>query len=332
MPETVLITGISGYVAAHITRVFLDAGYNVRGTLRSLSSAPAITARYPGHETNLTFVSVPDIAAPHAFDTAVHNVVGVIHTASPFTLDVSDNEKDLLQPAIRGTTNVLDAVAHHAPTVRRVVITSSFAAILDLEKGNRPGYKYTEEDWNPISYDAAKQTPSGSVAYCASKAFAERALWHWAGEHKPSFSVVSVNPPWVFGPGMDGKQRLNESLEAIRRLVDGSAGGEVPGVDFAGFADVRDLAVAHLRAFEVEEAAGRRFLIANGKFDYQLAVDVIRREFPQLQGVPLGTPGVATETYTPDGSKAREVLGLEYRSLERTMVDTVRWLIENGHV
>ncbi|PLB53947.1 putative cinnamoyl-CoA reductase [Aspergillus steynii IBT 23096] len=330
MPETVLITGISGYVGAHIAHTFLSAGYNVRGTLRSMTTAPAILSRYRGFENNLTFVSVPDIAAPHAFDDAVKDVVGVIHTASPFVLDVTNNEKDLLLPAIRGTTNVLDAVGRTGPAVRRVVVTSSFAAVLDLAKGNRPGYRYTEMDWNPVSYADAKGAESASVAYCASKAFAERAVWEWVRDHEPRFSVVSVNPPWVFGPGVDGG-RLNESLEAIQKLVDGSR-SEVPGVDFAGFADVRDLATAHLRAFEVEEAAGKRFLVANGKFDYQAAVDIVRRRFPELKGVPVGRPGVVTETYEVDGGRAREVLGLEYRSLESTLVDTVRWLVENGHV
>lgn len=331
MLETILITGVSGYIGAHIAQVFLHAGYNVRGTVHFLSSAPSIQARYPGFEDNLTFAVVPDVEASDAFSLAVKDVVGVIHAASPFSLSVTDNEKELLLPAIRGTTNMLDSVANHGSSVRRVVFTSSFAAMVDLSLGYRPGYRYTEKDWNPTTYEVAKETSNGGMAYCASKAFAEKALWEWVETHWPGFSVVALNPAWVFGPGLDAR-RLNESLENIQRLVNGSL-EDVPPDDFVGWVDVRDVAYAHLQAFRVPEAKNQRFLLAGGQWHYQEVVDLIRREMPELKDkVPVGTPGVLTEAYITDGSHAKEVLGLEYRSLKSTVVETVEWLVENGHV
>lgn len=106
MPETILITGISGYIGAHIAHALLDAGYSVRGALRSLSDTSAIKAHYPGHQHKLTFTAVPDISAPHAFDDAVKDVVAVFHSASPFAFNAANNERDLLLPAIGGTMNV----------------------------------------------------------------------------------------------------------------------------------------------------------------------------------------------------------------------------------
>lgn len=70
----------------------------------------------------------------------------VIHTASPFYLDAKDFAKELYEPAVNGTLSVLKAVKEHNPNVQRIVITSSFAAILDFERGVRPGYGYTEAD------------------------------------------------------------------------------------------------------------------------------------------------------------------------------------------
>ena len=62
-----------------------------------------------------------------------------------------DVKNDLLLPAIKGTTEVLKAVKAYGPTVKRVVVTSSFASISEVTKGDRPGYVYTEKDWNPVS-------------------------------------------------------------------------------------------------------------------------------------------------------------------------------------
>ena len=82
-------------------------------------------------------------------------------------------EKDLLIPAIKGTKNILLSVSAYAPQVKCVVITSSFAAIVNMHKGAWPEHTYTEEDWNPETYDVAK-TADGATAYCASKTFAEK--------------------------------------------------------------------------------------------------------------------------------------------------------------
>ena len=72
----------------------------------------------------------------------------VIHTASPFQMSVNDNEKELLQPALQGTKGVLQSIKAYNSSIRRVVITSSFASIADLTKGDWPEHTYTEKDWN----------------------------------------------------------------------------------------------------------------------------------------------------------------------------------------
>lgn len=326
--QTILVTGASGFVASHIIHEFLSAGYNVRGTLRSSSALSKLTAAQGPLSSRLSFAIVPDMSAPGALDAALKGVSGVIHTASPFILAPKSNEEDLLKPAISMTVNVLAAAAAH-PEVKRVVITSSFASILDLLAGLRPGYSYSEKDWNPVTYQEAADATSGAFAYCASKKLAEEAAWKWVEEHKPAFSLSTICPPWIFGPSINpitSLDHLNESTETIWKLINGSAKA-VPEIDFAGFADVRDVALAHLRAYENEAAAGQRFLVG-GHFDYPSAVDTIRKQFPELQErVPEGRPGVLQEVYVPDGSKAAKELGVEYTPLEVTMRDTVQDLL-----
>lgn len=327
--QTILVTGASGFVASHVIHALLAAGYNVRGTLRSKAAIPSLTAAQGSLASRLSFTIVPNASALGALDEALEGVSGVIHTASPFILSPKNNEEDVVKPAISMTTNVLAAAAAH-PQVKRVVVTSSFAAILDLGAGFRPGYIYTEHDWNPVTYQEAVDTTSGAIAYSGSKKLAEEAAWKWVEEHKPAFSLATISPPWIFGPSIypiTDLDHLSESLDVIWKLVNGST-KSVPGPDFAGFADVRDVALAHLKAYEIEAAGGQRYLVG-GHFDYQSAVDGIRKNFPELKDrVPAGTPGAVPETYLPDGSKAIRELGLKYTPLEVTMKDMVQGLLD----
>ena len=112
----------------------------------------------------------------------------VIHTASPFHFNVTDTKKDLLDPAILGTTGILKAIKKSAPTVKRVVITSSFAAIVDPNA--EPGHTYSEKDFNPITEEEALQNPSNG--YRASKTFAEKAAWEFVEKEKPNFTLATV--------------------------------------------------------------------------------------------------------------------------------------------
>jgi nucleoside-diphosphate-sugar epimerase len=139
-------------------------------------------------------------------------------------------------------------------------------------------------------------------------------------QHKPKFSLTTICPPWIFGPLLNepsSMSKLNESAETIYKLFDGST-KESPPTDFAAFADVRDVALAHLLEFEKPEAANQRFLIAGGQFGYQAAADIIRKNIPELKDrTPVGSPraGAEEKTYIANGSKTEKVLGLKYHSL-----------------
>jgi nucleoside-diphosphate-sugar epimerase len=200
----VLLTGGSGFIAAHTLELLLKHGHSVVTTVRTQGKADKIKAAYKDHveKGQLGFAIVPDIAQPTAFDEAVKSdppFEAVIHTASPFHFNVTDVQKDLLDPAINGTTGILKSIKKSAPSVKRVVITSSFAAIVnDTLPNGGAGHVYSEQDWNPITREQAEQNPMSG--YRASKTFAEKAAWEFLEKEKPNFTIATINPPMVYGP------------------------------------------------------------------------------------------------------------------------------------
>lgn len=328
---TVLITGANSYVASHVVKLALDKGYQVRGTVRTKSSGDKLIAAFPEHSTKLSYSLVSDITKPDLYATCLDGVDGVIHVASPFTFQPKDLAQDMLEPAKAGSLAILEAVQKYGPSVRRVINVSSFAAVVNLSKGLRPGYTYSEKDWNPTTWDEAANSDA-VVAYCASKAIAERAMFDWVESNKTSinFSLTSVCPPWVFGPYATPPDDLNHISESLKFLWNLVGAKSVPDTDFAGFVDVRDLAQAIFKAYENPDAAGQRFLLGS-KFSYQIAADVIRKEFPELSDkVPVGSPGSGEkeDTYSLDTTKVRKTLGLEFTPVNITVKDTMAQLLE----
>jgi nucleoside-diphosphate-sugar epimerase len=160
----VLLTGGSGYIGAHTIDNFLRHGYRLRLAGRNANSCQKMLQTHNNFKDSIETVTVEDITVPGAFDSAVKDVDGVIHMASPFFHNMQDTEKDMLLPAIDGTVGILKSIAKNAPKVKCVVITSSIAAIADFSKGLRPGHVYDETQWNPVTYQYAKDNRPAAYA------------------------------------------------------------------------------------------------------------------------------------------------------------------------
>ena len=349
MTKTILLSGANGFVAAHILNVLLSAGYNVLGAVRSPAAADRVKishAKFVARSSHsrlrlllkpfrfgdkLSFTIVPDIEVPGAFDEAVKDVDGVIHSASPFHYPVDDNERDLFHPAVNGTLRMLEAVhASSNKRIQRVVITASFASVVDITKGYNPGKVYTEADWNPMTWEEAKNA-DGSAAYCASKSFAEKAAYDFVEKNKPSFSIATLCPPMIYGPNahyVDSLDKLNTSSSQIWNYINGSQ-TSIPRTGFPAFADVRNIAVAHQLVLEKPEAANRRFIITSGPFMNQQFCDIIRAKFPELRDkVPVGQPNEPfPEHYRVSNDRATKELGIKWIPFEVTVKDSVESLL-----
>lgn len=279
--------------------------------------------------SKLSYVLVPDIAQEGAFDEAVKSdppFDAVLHTASPFHFNVTDVKKDLLDPAVIGTTGILKAIKASAPSVKKVVITSSFAAIMNPD--NHPKV-YSESVWNPITWEEALQNPAS--AYRGSKTFAEKAAWDFVEKEKPNFQISTINPPLVFGPivhNLSSLDTLNTSNQRVRDMIQGKFKDGLPPSGLHFWVDVRDVALAHVKAIEVPDAAGKRFFTIAGFFSNGDVANIIKENFPDLASrLPAEIKSdIPEDVYQFDNSRSKQVLGLEYRSLKESIVDTVKSL------
>ncbi|KAJ0297075.1 hypothetical protein COL516b_010978 [Colletotrichum fioriniae] len=329
----VLLTGGSGFIATHILKLLLERGHSVVTSVRSQAKADAIKQSYPDIGADkLSFAIVPDVAQSDAFTDAVKfdpPFEAVIHTASPFHFNVTDIKADLLDPAINGTTGILRAIKQNAPSVKRVVITSSFGSMMDVSKGLWPGHTYDESDWNPITMEQALQNPG--AGYSASKKFAEKAAWDFLESETPAFSISTILPPLVFGPAVQSLASiddLNTSNQFMRSFILGTAKKEIPPTQNPIFADVRDVAFAHVAAMEKEEAGNKRFFITNGYCSNRETIDIIRKHFPEYKSALPSkcTKGgeLPKEVYQTNTTRSVEILGMKYADFEHCVVDTIR--------
>ncbi|KAK5047222.1 hypothetical protein LTR84_006744 [Exophiala bonariae] len=330
----VLLTGGSGFIAAHAVDILLQRNHDVVFTVRSDEKGQKILSNHPGTPSSkLSYVIVEDIAQEGAFDEAVKSdppFEAVLHTASPFHFKVTDVKKDLLDPAIIGTTTLLKAVKKNAPSVKRVAITSSFAAIINP---NGHPKVYSESNWNPITQEEAVANPQNG--YRASKTFAEKAAWDFVEKEKPNFDVATINPPLVLGPVvhyLNSIDNINTSNERVANLIQGKWKDGLPSSGIWIWVDVRDVALAHVKAIEVPEAGGKRFLLTAGYYSNGEIASAIKSNFPDLadklpQDLKSDKPD---DVYGIDNSRSKDVLGIKYRNLEESVIDTTKSLLAIG--
>lgn len=329
---SVFVSGATGYIAQHIVKTLIENNYKVVGSVRSTEKGEKMKKLL--RSANFNYEVVNDIQKEGSFNDALKNhpeVTVFLHTASPFHFQAKDVEKEMLMPAINGTKNALMAIKKYAPQVKRVVVTSSIAAIKVEAKENDSLFVTTEKTWNPISWEEALSNPISG--YRGSKTFAEKAAWEFVEMEKPLFILSTVNPVIVFGPqafDSEVNETLNTSAEMINKLLKLKPDDPVPPSNNA-FIDVRDVAKAHIVAFESEDAANQRLLLSESRFSSQLVLDLIHKNFPQLKlRIPLGVPGIYPDTSKlskTDNSKTKAIVGFPFIALEKSVVDTVQQIV-----
>lgn len=336
--SVVAVTGASGYIAAHVIAELLKAGHSVRGTVRSLQKKESYAhlKALPGAERLSLFEA--DLLTEGAFDQAFAGAEYVIHTASPFAMNAKDPQKDLVDPAVKGTTSALEACVK-AGSVRRVVLTSSMAAITDEPRSD---YVLSEKDWNEKS--TLERNP-----YYLSKMLAERAGWKFIEERKPAFDLVVINPFIVIGPS------LSNSISESNQLLVDLLNGVYPGIMNLtwGFVDVRDVALAHVRA--LQPGAQGRYLCAADTVPMREVVEIMtkhgydRYKLPKLgMDCSIGDYAVKLSSYLQpkgigsylrthvgrvpkyDNSKIQRELGISFRDVRATIIETLEDLGNKG--
>lgn len=341
--KPVLVTGATGYVAGWLVKQLLEEGITVHAAVRSpdkkekVAHLDEMAANAPGE---IKYFKA-DLLDEGAYDAAMEGCELVYHTASPFILEYDDAQKDLVDPALKGTKNVLES-ADRTSSVKRVVVTSSCAAIygdnVDLEK-TKDGV-FTEQDWNTSS--SLTHQP-----YSYSKVMAEKAAWEIANAQK-RWDLVVVNPSLVVGPGTN-PNATSASFDIARQMGDGTMKMGAPGFNI-GAVDVRDVAEVHYRAGYTPAAHGRYITSSENTSFIELAGEV-RKEFSDYplpsRKLPkwlvwLMAPAIGMSRkevsdnidlpWRADHTKAAEELGINFRPVGPAMREMFQQLIDSEQI
>ena len=339
----VLVTGGSGYVASWIIKMLLGEGITVHATVRDPSDSKKVE-----HLTTLAEASSgvlklfkSDLLHSGSFDEPMWDCELVIHTASPFFISgINNPEEELIRPARQGTSNVFES-AKTTSTVKRVVLTSSVAAIYgdNVDIALTPDGVFTEKEWNVTS--SAEHQP-----YPYSKTIAEKEAWVIAKE-QDQWDLLTINPGWILGPSLS-KRKDSMSINTMIQFGDGTYKAGVPEL-WNGIVDVRDVAAAHIKAGYTPAASGRH-IIVSGEAPLLDIANILREHFGD--GYPFPRRQVPkflfwliapmrgfTRKFASrnigipikfDNSWSKTDLGISYIPIEQTVKEHFQQILDDG--
>lgn len=337
--KTVLLTGASGFIAKHICVRLLDAGFNVRASLRSLDRADEVHDTVLSHVENkacigdrLSFVEL-DLNSDDGWAGAMDGVDVLMHTASPFPMEQPDDENQLIKPAVEGALRAVKAA--HAANIERVVMTSSSVAITNTQKGE---YEfYDETDWSDLGGNV---TP-----YIKSKTLAEKAVWDYVRDDVPTLQVTMINPSFVLGPALDSN--YGTSLQVIERLLQ----AKDPAVPNFGFptVHVHDVAEMHIKAISTPASVGKRICGVSSFMWFPEMAKIIAGEYPKNKIPTRVAPDLLIrflgifdksirQQVIPNlnirnnisNQRAKEILGIDFIPVDQAVRDAASSIIEHN--
>jgi len=340
--KTVLITGATGHLGFRTLLDALKAGYRVRAAVRSNARSKVIldnpvfkAANVP--ESQLSFIEVADLAAPHAYDEAVKGVDYVIHIASPITngSDRSQEEyvNDFIEPAVKGTVGMLQSAAKEK-SVKRVVITSSVVALKTWpEMMQGISNKVTvSTDRIPFSEGPYQYE---FEAYSASKVKSLNEAEAWMKANNPSFDVVFIHPGFVEGRD-DLALSAEEAFKGTNAVILSAVTGKQNPVAFPNsFVHNDDVAFLHVSALKPEVPAGSYIAALSSFNDAEAAHwedinDIVAKNYPEaVKSSVLPNNAVQKSIISPvDSRNTEKVFGFKFQSFESSVKSVVDHYLE----
>lgn len=342
--KPILVTGGSGYIASWIIRYLLEEGYEVRATVRKKNGNSASTEHLnrigDGTKGKLELYEA-DLLKSGSFEKAISGCEVVFHTASPFFIEKPKNaQKELVDPALNGTKNVLEA-ASSSGTVKRVVLTSSIVSIMgDASDANAiPDQVFNEDHWNDSS--SLSHNP-----YSYSKTLAEKEAWRIA-RLQSKWDLLVINPGFVLGPSLS-QRKDSASVDFMISMLNGKYAMGMPNLQFA-ITDVRDVATAHILAAKESGASGRHIVVSESLW-FSDIITTLKRKYGNTYKFPKSiTPNPLMYVAGPlfglswkylqnnlgyevrfDNSYSKADLSLTYRPVQETLVDHAEQIINSG--
>ncbi|KEY65635.1 hypothetical protein S7711_07884 [Stachybotrys chartarum IBT 7711] len=344
MEKRILITGITGYIGFQTLVLALDRGYRVRGIVRSDANVADLMTKSPlimsSHEEGrLDFAIIPDFLQPGALDGVLEGITAIVHLASPLAYGIDgDFENTVVKPAVSMVTVVLEAAAK-APSVRRIVITSSSVTLVPFEWNMSPNSEklYTVED---INSDLEGPFEDAMSAYWASKALARAAARDFVKQHRPDFDIVQLLPSVVIGRDdrIPAGGDLDILLQGTRKAVlapalDESLNSPFPYVGVP--VHVADVARAHVDAVNTQRIPGNTEFILSSDTPEGVVWDrdipgIARKYFPgKVQDGSLALQGsLPCVKFRLDGMTTESTFGWKFTSFQETMKGLIEQYIQ----
>lgn len=268
MTDLVLVTGITGYIASHVTVRLLEKGFAVRGTVRNKAKGRRVLAEMAqtGADVSNVELFVADLGSDAGWNDAVKDCRYIQHIASPFPLEAPSDREALVPEARAGAQRVLEN--GFSAGAERIVLTSSTAAMMG-QPGRSKKMTITEQDWSDPDWKPM-------TAYPVSKTRAELSAWAYADAQGLREKLVTINPGLVFGP--DPYDNGGASLSLIRDMMN----GDLPAIPKIAFpiSDVRDVASLHVAGMTAKDAGGRRLIGAGNTLWFKEIVEILRADYP----------------------------------------------------
>ena len=339
----VLVTGASGYIASWVIQKLLQQGYTVHATVRDLNKTQSYAhlSRIAESSTGTLKLFQANLLITDSFKEAMQGCEIVFHMASPFLVtNYKDAVKDIIEPAIVGTENVLKSV-NDTESVKRVVLTSSIAATYGdaIDILNTKNNQFDESHWNSTSSETHQPYPYSKVA-------AERKAWQMH-DAQDRWQLVCINPALVLGKSLTPNTQSG-SVEVLQQFANGLTLAGVPPM-WNGVVDVQDVAEAHLRAAFRPEANGR-YIISGATLSLLEMGQILRQHFGWKYPFPRNQlPKAAFKIIGPlagfskkfvelnmgypiyfDASKSQQQLGIQYHDVKQSLVEHFQQLIDDG--
>ena len=328
--KKVLLTGISGYIAMHCAKELLKRDYHINATVRNLDKVEDIKNALSALSLDVDKIQFfqADLLSDDNWEDAMADCEYVMHVASPYPLNQPKDENVLIKPAVEGTERVVSLAIKN--NVKKIVLTSSVAAI----SSGHTKKNYSEEDWSLVD----KPIPT----YPKSKALAEKKAWDLINKSNKKTKLTVINPAGVIGPS------LTSEVSSTQLIISGLVNGKIP-INLPihiGYVDVRDVALAHVKALESTKSDGERIILSNTELWTKDVSKILRENgynaprFSASVGVakflsnfiPILKPSrrFFGKAMTKNSTKAEDILGIKYIDISKSIIDEVESLKRFG--
>ncbi|KFA55424.1 hypothetical protein S40293_09834 [Stachybotrys chartarum IBT 40293] len=335
LKQLLVITGVSGHVGFRVLVEALSRGFSVRAVIRRPEQAEPIKSSrsIQQHLEDLELVVIPDLLASDAFDTVLIGAYGVIHVASPLPISTDNFRRDLIDPAVTATLNVLRS-AKQVHSIKRIVVTSSIATLLSWEYivSNDLSKVFTAQDTYPPP-DPENSFDSPMQAYGASKALALAATERFVVEENPAFDIVNILPSMVIG-----RNELSMTKEQVASGTNNNVLGPLLGIKaqtptLGVSVHVNDVARAHIDALNPSIPGNRNFICSSGGLEGTTWDDV--KEIAKQSFSKSVSDGVFTLDGTLpsrpihlDASETEKVFGWKFSGFKSQVESVVEHYLE----